>query len=88
MSVYVDRSQNAFGRMTMCHMIADTHEELHEMADKIGVARKWFQANASTPHYDVCKSKRALALEYGAIDADRREFVGVMRKLRENPDSE
>ena len=87
MSVYVDKSENSFGRMIMCHMIADTHEELHEMADKIGVAMKWFQADSSTPHYDICKSKRVLALEHGAIDADRREFVMVMRKLRKNPDS-
>lgn len=48
--------------MKMSHMIADTDEELHAMADAIGVARKWFQGD----HYDVSMSKRALAITMGA----------------------
>ena len=46
MSVYVDSYFAEFGRMQMSHMIADTLPELHEMADKIGVARRWFQGRA------------------------------------------
>ncbi len=84
MSVYVDRATNGYGRMVMCHMIADTFEELHAMAETIGVARRWFQKAppASFPHYDVAKSKRALAVEAGAIDCDRDTFVAHMRRLR------
>lgn len=84
MSVYVDRAKNGFGRMVMCHMIADTPEELHAMADLIGVARRWFQAAppASFPHYDIAQSKRALAVAAGAIDCDRRTFVEHVRRLR------
>ena len=44
MAVYVDDMRANFGRMKMCHMIADTIDELHTMADRIGVARRWFQA--------------------------------------------
>lgn len=62
MPVYVDEARNRFGRMLMCHMLADTPAELHAMADRIGVKRKWFQRDASTPHYDICQSKRALAV--------------------------
>lgn len=84
MSVYVDASIYGFGRMIMCHMIADTPEELHAMADRIGVARRWFQAppKASFWHYDIAKSKRTLAVKYGAIECDRNAFVAALRGIR------
>jgi hypothetical protein len=80
--VYVDQYFAQYGRMQMSHMIADTLDELHAMADKIGVARKWFQKHASIPHYDVCKSKRELAIKFGAIPVERRDFVLKMREIR------
>jgi hypothetical protein len=43
MTVYVDDVAHAFGRMKMCHMWADTLDELLAMADRIGVQRKWLQ---------------------------------------------
>jgi hypothetical protein len=68
--------------MRMCHMLADTPEELHEMADRIGMARKWYQREASTPHYDISKEKRAAAMAAGAIEVDRRGMVAVIRRIR------
>jgi len=65
----------------MCHMVADTLIELHEMADLIGVARKWFQNHGKYPHYDICKSKRALAVTNGAVEVDRRELVRILRTI-------
>lgn len=84
MSVYVDHARNPYGRMMMCHMIADTLEELHAMAGTIGVQRRWFQSAppASFPHYDVAQSKRGIAVARGAIECDRRAFVGHMQRLR------
>lgn len=84
MSVYVDRARNGYGRLVMSHMIADSLDELHAMADAIGVARRWFQAAppASFPHYDVAQTKRALAIQHGAIDCDRNTFVEHVRRLR------
>jgi hypothetical protein len=64
-------------------MIADTLDELHEMADAIGIARKWFQGDSSFPHYDICKAKRALAIEKGAIELSRRDFIYTLRSLRQ-----
>jgi hypothetical protein len=82
MSVYVDAGGHRYGRMIMCHMLADTPDELHAMADKIGVARRWYQRDASTPHYDVCMSMRALAVAAGAIEVDRRGTVAVIKRIR------
>jgi hypothetical protein len=84
MAIYVDAPRYSYGRMIMCHMIADTPEELHAMADKIGMARRWFQAppQASFWHYDIAKFKRALAVEHGAIECDRNAFVGHLRRIR------
>ena len=82
MSVYVDNPNGRFGRMVMCHLLADTLDELHAMADTIGVARRHFQGDASTPHYDICKSKRTLAVKHGAVEADRRLVVEIIRRHR------
>ena len=69
MSVYVDDMRAPFRRMIMCHMIADTEDELHAMAALIGVARKWYQGN----HYDVCLQMRALAVANGAKEITWKE---------------
>ena len=82
MSIYVDKSIHSYGRMTMCHMLADTPEELHAMADAIGVERKWYQDKASSPHYDICKAKRAQAVKLGAVEVGRRQLVQVIRQIR------
>jgi hypothetical protein len=82
MSVYVDRSQYGYGRMIMCHMMADTLDELHTMANKLGV-RKWFQGKSKYPHYDLCKSRRALAVKHGAIELNtNREVATILDKVR------
>ena len=82
--MYVDSALHAYGRMIMCHMIADTPTELHAMADKIGVARRWFQAppKASFWHYDIAKSKRALAVKFGAVECDRASLVVALQRIR------
>jgi hypothetical protein len=66
----------------MSHMIADNPNELHDMADRIGVARRWFQSNASAPHYDICRSKLELAIKGGAVLCDRVEFVGHLKRIK------
>ena len=76
MPVYVDKTFTAYRRMQMCHMLADTLDELHAMADQIGLRRAWFQSH-STPHYDISLTKRRLALQAGAIEIDRRQVVAL-----------
>lgn len=82
MPVYIDDARNRFGRMVMCHMLADTLEELHAMAEAIGMKRAWFQPK-SFPHYDVSVSRRKVAVELGAVEMTQREIVGVIRRLRD-----
>ncbi len=77
MSVYVDDMYAPYFNMKMCHMTADTLEELHAMAFKIGVRRKWFQDH-DTPHYDICMAKRKMAVYHGAIQETVRE--GIKRR--------
>ena len=81
MTVYVDDVEHGFGRMKMCHLWADTLPELLAMVDRIGVDRKWIQGHptlsfgkhrsASWVHFDIAKSKKALAIAAGAILTDR-----------------
>jgi len=74
MSVYVDDMKAVYGRMRMCHMLADSTEELLAMADKIGVQRKWIQkAGTRHEHFDICLSKRKLAVEAGAIEIPMKD---------------
>lgn len=82
MAVYIDKANIKYKRMIMCHMIADSYEELHDMAKKIGMKSSWFQNNASFPHYDVCLMRKKKALEYGAIEVSRKELVIKMREFR------
>ena len=82
MTVYVDDVFAPYRGMLMCHMVADTEDELHRMADMIGVDRRWYQRSASTPHYDVAKSKRLLAIGFGAKAITRRELGLWLRAKR------
>lgn len=48
----------------------DDLTELHQMAQRLGLKREWFQDKKNAPHYDVIPSKRQLAIKYGAIAVD------------------
>ena len=82
MTVYVDDMHRypagRFGRMKMSHMVADTAAELHAMAGRIGVARRWYQGD----HYDVCLAKRALAVRYGALEITWRQAGAMCSRRR------
>lgn len=84
--VYVDNMQAGFGRMKMCHMIADTPGELLEMADAIGVQRKWVQyAGTYQEHFDICMGKRQKAVELGAKEITMMELGRMTAKRKGSP---
>lgn len=76
MSVYVDDAAWRYLGMRMCHMVADTHEELIEMARKIDIRERWIQAEGTPKeHFDISHTKRTLAVKEGAIRITSRELV-------------
>jgi len=98
MTVYVDDVRHPFGRMIMCHLWADTLEELLEMVDKIGVQRKWIQGHptlsfgkhklASWVHFDIAIVKKELAIKHGAVLTDKygpSEFTSRLKLSSDDP---
>lgn len=82
MAVYVDQIVDHRGHISAalarragtrwCHMTADTIEELHEMADRVGLRRSWYQPAILLHHchYDLVPSKRAVAVALGAVEVN------------------
>lgn len=92
MSIYIDPliawpqkaasgSRYFGGGKQSCHMSCDGDlEELHQFAEKIGLRRAWFQDRPGLPHYDLTPSRRAAALNAGAIAVEHAEFFTKCRK--------
>lgn len=74
MSIYVDPLRDWGWKLgPSCHLIANSNEELHAFALRIGIKRAWFQTG-STPHYDLVKSRRDKAVSLGAIELNSHDF--------------
>jgi hypothetical protein len=83
MTVYVDDVRHRYRNLVMCHMWAPCLGELLEMADTIGVHRKWLQTppRASWVHFDIALTKKALAIDAGAVLTDRYGPVEYLARL-------
>jgi len=69
MTVIVHRWRAGTGRWPGgATMIASTVDELHGMADMIGLQRHWFHSDPKFPHYDLTNSNRKDAIANGAIE--------------------
>lgn len=106
MTVYVDnfRAPATVGRIRgrWSHLTADTVEELHEFAERLGQKREWFQARCKYAkcaivfsdgacvhyHYDVVDAKRIEAIEMGAESIDIREMGALISERRRKLRSE
>lgn len=93
MAVYVDeiRDYTRVAKMRglrhthWCHLTADTEQELHAFAARLGLRRSWFQKKSERDyrwHYDIVPSKRAQAVRLGAEEVDRR-FIGQLMIRRQ-----
>lgn len=91
MTVYVDELRSydeasikpaarQFGKR-WCHMTADTEQELHDFAARLGLKRAWYQIGGRRvwhwylSHYDLVPSKRALAVKLGAEEGSLRAMA-------------
>jgi hypothetical protein len=67
-----------------CHLIADTSEELHAFAARLGMRRHWAQHEGQpTEHYDLMPGERALAVALGAREISLGDMGRMMRLKRE-----
>ncbi|MEU0497967.1 DUF4031 domain-containing protein [Mycobacterium sp. NPDC006124] len=97
MTVYVDdaRIPARVGRLSSIwsHLFADSPEELHDFAVRLGLRRSWFQDPTKTGkpfrakpgsraaqnwHYDVTEGKRRQAVALGAVEVSSREAVAII----------
>ena len=103
MTVYVDNARipATVGRLhgRWSHLTADTKEELHAFAERIGLQRRWFQTCKRSAvcqpaercrhwHYDVTDAKRDEALRAGAVAVNIREMGGIIALRRQAGGSE
>lgn len=81
--IYVDTWNAPYRGMVMCHLGADTHDELLQIVDAIGVDRKWIQYPGTwREHFDICLTKKKQALALGAVELSPKDFVRRQRLKR------
>lgn len=86
MSVYVDDAVTLWRGQRWAHMMADTLDELHAMAARLGMPRRAFQDKRSGAHYDLTETLREQALAFGAVaisrHRDREQVRAIIRIAR------
>lgn len=94
MTVYVDNFRapailcGVRGRWS--HLTADTQDELHTFAARLGLQHIWYQQRCKMArcdpcphwHYDIVDAKRQTAIQLGAKPVDIRELGALIRGRR------
>lgn len=76
MAVLIDHPIWPFRGRLWCHMVSDTsYDELHEVAQAMGIPRRGFQGD----HYDVPAEMRDEAIALGAQPVTGRELITRLR---------
>ena len=96
MTVYVDNMLRSacVGRIQSrwSHLVADTSDELHTFARRLGLRLEWVQyPDHPREHYDLTESKREKAILFGAVEIDYprgiAEVIAKKKALSANPDA-
>lgn len=82
MAVYVDSVDISWRGKRWCHMVADTIDELHRFADRLGLKRSWFQTKSRYAHYDITYSVREKALALGAQVGDKETVIQCAKRMK------
>jgi hypothetical protein len=82
MSVFVDDAAVPYRGKPRYHLAADSVQELHAFARRVGIKRCWFHRGARWAHYDITAKERDRALAAGADALTSRELVRRARALR------
>ncbi|SEM08333.1 Protein of unknown function [Pseudoxanthomonas sp. GM95] len=81
MAVYVDDAVIAWRGQRWAHLMADTLDELHAFAARLGLPRRAFQDKTSGAHYDVTTDMRLQALALGAVGISRHRDRAQVRAV-------
>jgi len=65
-----------------CHLLADTRDELHEMADALGIPRRFFQDHPWRWHHDLPAHLREQAVALGAREVTLHDVGALLRQRR------
>jgi hypothetical protein len=86
MACYVDTVRsypNAGLRHTeFCHLLADTRDELHAMAEQLGIPHRYFQDHPWRWHHDLPAPLRARAVELGAREITMHEVGAILKRRK------
>lgn len=73
MSVYID---------SIGHIAADSLDELHAFARRLGLKPEWFQNKGALSHYDATTAwRRQRAVAMGAKQVQRKEMPAIVRRM-------
>ena len=81
MAVYVDDAVTLWRGQRWAHLMADTLDELHAFAARLGLRREKFQDKTSGAHYDVPADLRDTAIALGAIAISRHRDRDLLRAV-------
>jgi len=81
MTVYVDDAVHLWRGRRWAHLMADTLDELHEMAQRLDIPRRAFQNKTSGAHYDVPSELRERAIALGATAISRHRDRAQVRAV-------
>lgn len=91
MTIYVDNliacnasQSKRWAYKKACHLFADSEDELHIFAAKLGLRREWYQdhhPNSAFHHYDITENKRREAIKLGAVAITWRQRAEMIQRI-------